>query len=445
MEINNRPEAGPSGRFTSQHVWSAILALAGLATFGYAHTLPWIAVRPGQDLHERLRGLAPSGEVRTYALTDLTGSEVALYLGWLALLSVLVLAWVRPQWRDALRIAAKLSTLAVVALTFLPSGAAVDASGFPRADRPDSTYLAGTWLALSALGLLSRAALSALPRPHPTGTATTTAPPDESRAPEAEPPAGPEPAASGPATAGATGGHDGEPVPPFVTSSDWARPRSTSRRRPWLVGAAALGVVAVVLVATVLAWPRPDRSGDGSASERAERGTVDAAGTGDDSSGLGALLVTAPDYATPDLAPVRNDKFDSSRIMTLDEPAAMPVLAQLAGVRHTAGRAWTAPKSASMMVVLLEFGTPQLAEDFQTTYANMERLRRRSNSNWEVQLPSVPGAAAYIGPTGDTAVLPEVRVVARHDDIVVLVTASGGGLDQAATAATLLRRQYERL
>ncbi|MFD0787309.1 hypothetical protein ACFQZ8_25690, partial [Micromonospora azadirachtae] len=166
MENNNRPEAGSSGRLTARHVRSAILALVGLATFGYAHTLPWIGVRPGQDIEEQLLGLTPSGEARTYALTDLTGSQVALYLGWLALLAVLVLAWVRPQWRDALRIAAMLSSLAVVALILLPSGAAVEASGFPRDDRPDSTYLAGTWLALSALGLLTRATLSALPRPR---------------------------------------------------------------------------------------------------------------------------------------------------------------------------------------------------------------------------------------------------------------------------------------
>ncbi|MEV4812802.1 hypothetical protein [Micromonospora avicenniae] len=450
MEINIWSAGGRPGTpepLTRRRIRSAALALAGLATFGYAHTLPWIAVRQGQDLDERLRGLAPSGEVRTYALTDLTGSQIALYLGWLALLAVLVLAWARPQWRDALRPATGLASLAVVALTLLPSGAAVDASGFPRDDRPDSTYLAGTWLALSALGLLSRAALSALPRPRPTGTAIAAAPPDESRAPDAGRPADPAPATSGPTPAGATGGHDAEPVPPFVTSSDWARPRSTSRRRPWMVGVAALGVVAVVLVATVLAWPRPGRSGDGSAAERAERGTVDGAETRDESSGLAALLVPAPNYATPDLAPVRNGKFDSSRIMTLDEPAAMPVLARLAGVRHAAGRSWTAPKSASMMVVLLQFGTPQLAEDFQATYTDMERFRRgrTPSANWEVQLPFAPGAAAYIGTAGGTAVLPEVRAVARHDDIVLLVTADGGGSDEAVNAAALLRRQYERL
>ncbi|MEU4675522.1 hypothetical protein [Micromonospora sp. NPDC023737] len=443
MEINNRRESGRPGRLTARHVRSAILALVGLAAFGYAHTLPWIAVRPGQDLEERLLGLAPSDEVRTYALTDLPGSQVALYLGWLALSAVLVLAWVRPQWRDALRIAAGVSALAVAALTFLPSGAAVDASGFPRADRPDSTYLAGTWLALSAMGLLSRAALSALPRPDSAGADSTAAAHDESRAPESGRPAEPESAASGPAPAGTTGGHDADPIPLFVASSDWARQRPTSRRRPWMVGGAALGVVAVALVATVLAWPRPDGPGDGGAAERPEHGSVAAAEPGDDSSGLAALLVAAPDDATPGPAPVRNDKLDSTRIMTLDEPAALLILTQLSNVRHAAGKAWTAPNSASMMVVLLQFGTPELAEGFQSSYADMERSSRTPDS--EVPLASVPGAAAYVGTTGNGAVLPEVHAVARHDDIVVLVTAGGGASDDATSAEALLRSQYERL
>ncbi|MFD0787799.1 hypothetical protein ACFQZ8_28165, partial [Micromonospora azadirachtae] len=174
-------------------------------------------------------------------------------------------------------------------------------------------------------------------------------------------------------------------------------------------------------------------------------GTVDAAETGEDSSGLAALLVRAPDDAAPDPAPVRQDKFDASRIMTMDEPAAMFVLLQLADVRHAAGRAWTTPNSASMMVVLLQFGTPQRAEEFQTTYANMERLRRRRTPNMEVPLASVPGAAAYVGTAGNRAVLPEVRAVARHDDIVVLVTAGGAASDDTAVVEALLRSQYERL
>ncbi|TDC37594.1 hypothetical protein E1211_09835 [Micromonospora sp. 15K316] len=284
MEINNRPDVGPAGgpsRLTPQRVRSATLALAGLAAFGNAHTLPWILVRPGQDLDERLLGITPSEAPQTYALADLPGSRIALYLGWLALLAVLVLAWVRPQWRDGLRLACLAATLAGAALTFLPSGAAMDASGFPRADWPTSTYLTGTWLALSGLLLLSGAALAMLPRPSGTakvsgpaetsgaavtpgaaatsdttgtsGPAGTSAPaPDESRAPVAEHPGEPRPAAHGPVPAGAAAVLDAEPAPLFRPAPARAS-RRTARRRPLAVGAAALGAVALSAVATVLA------------------------------------------------------------------------------------------------------------------------------------------------------------------------------------------------
>ncbi|MEU6204082.1 hypothetical protein ABZ814_10870 [Micromonospora musae] len=474
MEINNRPDVGPSGRpprLTPQRVRSATLALAGLATFGNSHTLPWILVRPGQDLDERLLGIAPSEAPQTYALADLPGSRIALYLGWLALLAVLVLAWVRPQWRDGLRLACLAATLAGAALTFLPSGAAVDASGFPRADRPTSTYLSGTWLALSGLLLLSGAALAMLPRPSGTAAASARAgtsgtadtpgaaatsdtsgtsgeagtsgpPPDESRAPVAEQPGEPRPTAHEPVTAGATAALDAEPAPLFRPALARTS-RRAARRRPSAVVAAALGAIALATVATVLAWPRPDRPGDRGVADRVEIATIDGAGTGDASGGLAALLVTAPDDATPALAPVRDDKVDITRIASLDEPGAMLIFPRLLDVRHTAGTAWTQPNSASMMVVLFQFDTSELAEDFRTTYATMERYRRGPGS--AVALASVPDAAAFVGTRGDGAVPPDVHAVARHDDIVVLVTAGGGASDDVTGAEALLRRQYQRL
>ncbi|RKN14955.1 hypothetical protein D7147_27140 [Micromonospora musae] len=480
MEINSRPVVGPPGsplRRTPRRVRSAALALAGLATFGNSHTLPWILVRPGQDLDERLLGIVPSEAPQTYALADLPGSRIALYLGWLALLAVLVLAWVRPQWRDGLRLACLAATLAGAALTFLPSGAAVDASGFPRADRPTSTYLSGTWLALSGLLLLSGAALAMLSRPS--GTAAPSAPagtsgeagtaggagtsgeagtsggagtsgeagtsgpaPDESRAPVAEHPGEPRTTAHDPVPAGATADLDAEPAPLFRPALARAS-RRTARRRPSAVVAAALGAVALAAVATVLAWPRPDRPGDRSAADRVEIATIEGAGTGDASGGLAALLVTAPDDATPILAPVRDDKVDITRIVSLDEPGAMLIFPRLLDVRHTAGTAWTQPNSESMMVVLFQFDTSELAEDFRTSYATMERYRRRPGS--AVALASVPDAAAFVGTRGDGAVPPDVHAVARHDDIVVLVTAGGGASDDVTGAEALLRRQYQRL
>ncbi|TDC37593.1 hypothetical protein E1211_09830 [Micromonospora sp. 15K316] len=121
----------------------------------------------------------------------------------------------------------------------------------------------------------------------------------------------------------------------------------------------------------------------------------------------------------------------------------MLIFPRLLNVRHTAGTAWTQPNSASMMVVLFQFDTSELAEDFRTSYASMERFRRRPGS--AVALASVPDAAAFVGIRGDGAVPPDVHAVARHDDIVVLVTASGGASDDVTGVEALLRRQYQRL
>ncbi|MEV1331302.1 hypothetical protein AB0J20_17205 [Micromonospora costi] len=447
------PPGRPTG-FNRRAALSVPLALVGLVAFGYAHTLPWVSVRPGQDIVHRLIGQTPSDEVRTFTLADLPGSLVALHLGWLALVTLLVLAWIRPQWRDAVRIGSGAAALTVTALTFLPSGAALRATGFPTADQPSTSYLSGTWLALAGMLLLS-GALSTLLAPSKPSASAPPAPataPDGSRSPDTEHrSAVHRPAAvtghgartDAPAPAGASSAPvaartDPDPPAPLFGPPPGTAPQpvAASRpRRPLRVAATALGAVAAVLLVTVLAWPRAERP--------AARDTAEVAEPSAPATGLAALLVPAPDDATPGPAPVAHDRVDVTRIVTLDQPGGLPLVTQLADVRHAAGAAWTEPSSASMMVVLLQFGTPDLAAAFQASYADLERERRAPGS--EVALTSVPGAAAFVGPTGDGAILPEVHAVAQHDDIVVLVSAGGGAADDATAAETLLRLQYDRL
>ena len=68
---------------------------------------------------------------------------------------MLVAAWIRPEWRRGVRIAARLLGLTLIlALTmFLPS-AAIDASGFPLVDSPNTDFLTGTYRALFGTVLL---------------------------------------------------------------------------------------------------------------------------------------------------------------------------------------------------------------------------------------------------------------------------------------------------
>lgn len=130
------PATAGLGRRRAQ---AAATAIVGLILLANAHSLPWVAVRPGQSIEDRLLGQAPSAEVRTYALTDLPGARTSLYVGWALLLSLLVVAWVRPEWRRGVRVAASVLPLALALLTFVPGGAAISASGFPRPRDPVPT------------------------------------------------------------------------------------------------------------------------------------------------------------------------------------------------------------------------------------------------------------------------------------------------------------------
>jgi len=57
-------------------------------------------------------------------------------------------------------------------------------------------------------------------------------------------------------------------------------------------------------------------------------------------------------------------------------------------------------------------------------------------------LPDVPGAEAFSGEERGRA---EVNAVAHRDEVVVLVSATGGPADINATVNGLIRAQYDRL
>ncbi|MFJ8582891.1 hypothetical protein [Micromonospora sp. NPDC093277] len=102
MKITSGPKqltSGPSAPagLGRRRVQAAATATVGLIMLADVHFMPWVAVRPGQSIADRLLGLAPSAEVRTFALTDLPGARSSLYVGWALLLSLLVVAWVRPE------------------------------------------------------------------------------------------------------------------------------------------------------------------------------------------------------------------------------------------------------------------------------------------------------------------------------------------------------------
>ncbi|MBM0238128.1 hypothetical protein JNW88_14970 [Micromonospora sp. ATA32] len=128
MKITSGPQGASSGPSPTvalgrHHARAATTAIIGLIVLASAHSMPWVAVRPGQSIDDLLLGRAPSPEVRTYALADLPGFRTSLYVGWVLLLALLVMAWARPQWRHGVRVAASVLSVALAILTFLPGGA----------------------------------------------------------------------------------------------------------------------------------------------------------------------------------------------------------------------------------------------------------------------------------------------------------------------------------
>ncbi|MET8835060.1 hypothetical protein ABZV78_14255 [Micromonospora sp. NPDC004540] len=143
---------------TAQRRATAVVpALLGLILLVGAHTRPWVTVSPGLDPVDRMFGIGTGpAPTRTYALTELPAAQVALYVGWLLLVALFVTAWTRPAWRDGLRPVTGLVFLIVAALTFVASMVALRTAGYGDGPQPDSTYRAGTWLALLAAFLLVR-------------------------------------------------------------------------------------------------------------------------------------------------------------------------------------------------------------------------------------------------------------------------------------------------
>jgi hypothetical protein len=414
VQITSGPDRSTSGSSASapldrRHAHAAIAAVVGVVLLAGAGSLPWVAVRPGQSGADRLFGVAPSTEVRTYTLTDLPGTARSLYVGWGLLLALVVVAWMRPSWRRGVRVAAAVLTVALAFLTFLPGGAAVRANGFPQAGGPDTEFLAGTWLALLGMSLMAGAAstLAATRPAAPPGTPALAhpAPAVESGAVDPSPPGGPVPIA-------ASGGRWS--VRP-VADPWW-------HRRGLVAGVAAGAVAALALVGAVLwqlAHPPVDPHAD-----------------------LPALVVARPVDSTPATAAAVDDRVTIGRIVPFsggDMRAVLLAAEVRDGVRHAAGVAWNRP-AASVTVTLLQFDSATAADHFQQSY---DDLRRHAPGFGEVvEIPDVPGATAYPG-QGEEGT--EVDAVAHRGEIVVLVTAAGGAAGAVTVAETALREQYDRL
>ncbi|MFC5925233.1 hypothetical protein [Micromonospora vulcania] len=418
MEITSGPErgtAGPSGttRFDRRHVWAAVAAIIGLVNLAQATSMPWVTVHEGQGVVDRLIGVTPSTEVRTYGLTDLPGFAPWLYVGWGLLLALLVAAWVRPAWRQGVQMAAVLISVVLAVVTLLPGGVAVSASGFQPDNHPSTDFLAGVWSALLGMLLLAGAiaTLPAVPMPAtPTAAALPEVVPTDPSQPETAP--ADEPAAADPAA----------PVDsaPFVWQSArvGTRPAAPWWRRPGPLAGGLAGLVAVAVLATVIWYAtRP----------AAEPQPAD----------LASLVVASPADSTPASPAGAEDRVDLSRILPLSDSRAMLLAEQARDeVEHTAGAAWTRPDATSVTVTLLQFGTASSADQFQRTYVD---LQQATPGNL-VEIDDVPGAMAFVG--DDRA---GIWAVAVREEIVVLVSAVGGSSGTLTAIEPLVREQYDRL
>ncbi|MBM0238127.1 hypothetical protein JNW88_14965 [Micromonospora sp. ATA32] len=136
------------------------------------------------------------------------------------------------------------------------------------------------------------------------------------------------------------------------------------------------------------------------------------------------------------------DRVNITRVLPLDgDMRALMLVAQVHNnVRHAAGAAWTRPDAASVTVTLLQFDAAEVADEFQQSYDDLQRSTRGPGD--VVEIPDVPGASAF---TGEGEVRAEVLAVARRNEIVVLVTVTGGPPDTVTAVETLVREQYDRL
>ncbi|MGV9216288.1 hypothetical protein ACTFTM_30925 [Micromonospora sp. RB23] len=393
-------EAGDNGRFGRDQVKTAALAVAGLAMLIAARSLPWVSVSRGEYAVDRMFGRAPSSEVRTFMLTDLPGYWQPLVVGWAALLVVLVLAWVRPVWRFGLRLAAILLGVVLGVGTLLPATAAIDVSGFPLKDGPSADLLGGVWPAVFGVVLLVRAVL-VLPEP------TTPTAPEAPPVVPADGPAGTDP----PAAADST---------PFVWQGSRRNVRAAAPwwRRPGPVAGVVAGLASAAVLVTVVWY----------ATHPAH---VDQDG------GLGALVVGAPAGSAPVTPVAVDDRVDLGRILPLTDERTFLLTQQAGGdMVHVAGSAWKRSDDATVSITLIQFGSAESADQFQRTYADLQRATPGGLS----PLADVPGAAVFVaaGRAGAWG-------LAGRDDVVVVVSAVGGSSDTAPVVESLVREQYDRL
>lgn len=108
----------------------------------------------------------PATVVRTYRLADLSGAATPLYVGWVVLFGLFVVAWVRAGWRRTLLRVAVAVDVVLAFVTFDLARTALGLSGFREQDYPTTEFRSGVWLASfgAVVVTLAVAALAAPPR-----------------------------------------------------------------------------------------------------------------------------------------------------------------------------------------------------------------------------------------------------------------------------------------
>jgi hypothetical protein len=392
-------EAAGTGRFGRDQAKTAALAVIGLVMLFSAWSLPWVAVSRGEYAVDRMFGRAPSSEVRTFMLTDLAGYWQPLVVGWAALLVLLALACVRPVWRFWLRLAAILLGVVVGVGTLLPATAAIDVSGFPLDDHPNTDLLNGVSLGLFGVVLLARAV-------------TTLPEPPAPAVPEAVPVVSvDEPAATNPPIAA-------NPTP-FVWQGSRPNvgPAAPWWRRPGPI-AGVLAVLGIAVLLITVTWR---------AIHSVDEQTPD----------LGALMVAAPAGWASAAPAAADDHVDLGRVLPLSEARAHLLAEQAGGdVIHTAGSAWTRPDATLVSITLLEFSSAGSADQFQRSYSDL----REATPGEVTPLAELPGSAVFVD-----AERTGVWAVAGRDEIVLIVSAVGGPPGTVPVVESLVREQYDRL
>ncbi|MEV4216018.1 hypothetical protein [Micromonospora sp. NPDC049662] len=404
----------------SRRVKSAVATVVGLFILVQAWTVPWVSVRPGLTTLDQLIGSPPSTEVRTFALTELPGYWQPLCVGWVALLALPVVAWVRPPWRFGLRLAAMLLGMVLGIGTLLPATAAIDVSGFPLEDRPSTTLLGGVWLGLVGVVLLVRAVttLPELPAPAAVPAVDAALPAVDAALPAVD--------AALPAADATLDDERAATIPPAVPESTpfvWqgSRPNVRTMAPWWRRPAPIVGVVAVLGVAGLLVtvtW-----HAIGSAQEQ----QLDA---------LDTLVVAAPVGSTTVAPAAGDDQVDLGRVLPLSRERTFLLAEQAdADVVHVAGSAWTQPDGTSISITLLEFNSTESANQFRRSYADLQQVTPGELA----ELASVPGSTVFIG-----AERPGVWAVAGRDQLIVIASAAGGSAGSVPIVESLVRAQLDR-